>query len=115
MTDDELGEIVDNTDKKYVIGKQEYLLLIKKQKEKPYSTLYITDCESNFWLKKIDQLFFKEIKDELSINSCLKKFSEHFIKGLKSKSKIDVKKLEIQVNIELEIGEGLVMNCNFAL
>jgi hypothetical protein len=39
-----LLDILNNTNKRYIIGKQEYLLLLKKQKDKDYCTLYITDC-----------------------------------------------------------------------
>ncbi len=62
-------EIIDNTNRKYTMGRNDYLLLIKKQKDKDYCTLYVTDCDTNIWIKKIDQIFFEELKDQMSINT----------------------------------------------
>ena len=35
---------LDNLNKKYINNKQEYILLIKKQKDKDYCTLYVSNC-----------------------------------------------------------------------
>lgn len=72
------------------MGKLDYLLLIKKQKDKDYASLYITDCDSTFWIKKIDKEFFDELKTKMSINTELKVFCDHFIKNLKEKSKLKI-------------------------
>lgn len=66
--------------------------------------MYITDCEENFWLKKIDQNFFKDLKQQLKLNTNLRNFCTHFISGIKFKSKIEVIGEDIKVHIELSIG-----------
>lgn len=104
---------MDNTNKRFVVGRSDLILLIKKQKDKEYCTLYIADCESKFWLKKIDVGFLEELKERMSINTDLLVFSRHFVKNLKEKSKLRVDNGEMVVEIELVIGEGLVMTCSF--
>lgn len=47
---------------------------MKKQKDKEYCTLYITDCESKFWVKKVDRNFLEELKEGMSINTNLSVF-----------------------------------------
>lgn len=54
-SENNLLDILNDSNKRYVIGKHEYLLLLKKQKDKDYCTLYVTDCESKFWIKKVDR------------------------------------------------------------
>jgi len=52
-------DLIDNANKKYAVGRQDFILLIKKQNDKGYCTLYVTDCESKFWIKKIDKVFLE--------------------------------------------------------
>jgi len=42
--DEEFLVVLDNVNRKIISGKQEYLLLIKRQRNKNYLTLYVTDC-----------------------------------------------------------------------
>lgn len=88
INEDELGDIVNNTDRSYLVGKQDYILLLKKQKDKNYSTLYVTDCEANFWIRKVDSEFFEELRASLNVNSDLGTFSRHFITSLGQKSRL---------------------------
>jgi hypothetical protein len=83
-------DLIDSTNRRYLIGKQELLLLIKKQKDKEYCTLYIADCESKFWIKKIDKGFLEDLKEKMSINTDLSVFCMHLVKNLKDKSKLKI-------------------------
>lgn len=49
----------------------------------------------------------------MSINTELIIFCQHFAKNLKEKSKLQVESDNITVEIELTIGEGLLMTCSF--
>jgi hypothetical protein len=54
----ELASIINNTDREYTIGQEKYILLIKEDESKLFSNMYVTDCESNFWLNKMDTTYF---------------------------------------------------------
>lgn len=49
----------------------------------------------------------------MSINTELPVFCNHLVKNLKDKSKLKIQDEVVIVEIELVIGEGLVMNCSF--
>lgn len=61
---------------------------MKRQKDKDYCTLYITDCESKFWIKKIDSDFLQSLKQSMSINTELHLFTKHFANNIKENSKL---------------------------
>lgn len=45
-----LDDILDNSNCMLTHNHRDYLLLIKKQKNKDYCTLFLTDCSDHFWI-----------------------------------------------------------------
>lgn len=84
-------------------------MLIKKQSGKSYSTLYLTDCEDNFWLKKIDLAFVENLKEEMKLKTNTLTFINCLVKSLKNSSQIELIDLNPRIEVKLEIGQGLTM------
>jgi hypothetical protein len=87
--------------------------LIKKQKEKDFCSLYITDCDSRIWIQKLDLAFFASLKEKMSINIEMISFCTHFIKNVKNSSKLKLENNNLEIEMEIVIGDGLEMNCSF--
>jgi hypothetical protein len=79
--DEECLAALDNVNRKILAGKHEYLLLFKRQRNKNYLTLYVTDFDENFWVQKIDRPFLEKLRDGLSINTELLLFCSHLAKS----------------------------------
>lgn len=45
-----LDDILDNSNCILNHNNRDYLVLIKKQKNKDYCTLFLTDCSDHFWI-----------------------------------------------------------------
>lgn len=107
--------MVNNVNRRFLLGRQEYLLLVKKQKDKDYCTLYLTDCESKFWIKKIDRSFLEALRVSLSIDNGLKVFSQHFANHLKENSRLIIEDDSAKLFVDMRIGGGLLMSCDFTV
>lgn len=45
-----LDSILNNANCTLSYNNRDYIVLIKKQRNKNYCTLYLTDCSDNFWI-----------------------------------------------------------------
>ncbi len=68
--EDAILDIIDNLTRHYLTENGEhYYLLMKKQKDKKYATLYITDHYNQFWIKQVTEEYLLEVRNSLNLAS----------------------------------------------
>lgn len=67
--EDILQNILDNTNCSITHNGRDYLVLIKKQKNKDYCTLFLTDCSDKFWIEKMDIEYCEQLKEEMNVKT----------------------------------------------
>lgn len=50
--------VLDGINRIITLNKYDYLLLMKRAKDKPYFTLYVTDSLDDYWIEKFDMEYF---------------------------------------------------------
>ena len=60
-------------------------MLIKKQKDRKYLTLYLSDCGKSFWIEKIDVAYCYKLKTQLDVTGNFDIFLNILAQGLKAK------------------------------
>jgi hypothetical protein len=111
ITPKELANLIKNRDKKYELAGKDYILITKEEANNR-CVLYVSDCEEAIWTKIIDLTFFSNLKKELHLASPLKIFAEHYANSLQTSSSLEKVRTHLKIHIELQIGEGLIMNCD---
>ncbi|CAM5999494.1 unnamed protein product [Sphagnum balticum] len=52
-------------------NKYEYVLLMKRIKDKPYFTLYVTDSLEDFWIERYDTEYFDKTAQAMNLQGSL--------------------------------------------
>lgn len=58
-TNDSLSAL-DGVNRLLALNKYDYVLLMKRIKDKPYFTLYVTDSLDDFWIERYDVEYFQK-------------------------------------------------------
>lgn len=88
---DALLKVINNVTRHYQLPPNDYILLIKRQPQKDYCTLFLTNCQSNFWFKKVNRPLLTQLRDTLRINSELPAFTRHLVTGLEQHSTVTIR------------------------
>lgn len=83
-----LETILNNANCLLTYNNREYIVLIKKQKNKDYCTLFLTDCSDHFWIEKLDITYCEKLKAEMNVKTRTEAFAKHIVEAFSNQPKL---------------------------
>jgi hypothetical protein len=106
---------LDGVNRVMTLNKYDYIMLMKRSKDKPYFTLYVTDSLDDFWVERYDMDYFEKTAEAMNLQGNFETLLKYIADALKNSSELQLRNGQMQVNLTIKIGDSVNIGHVFTL
>ena len=104
---------LDGVNRIISFNKYDYVLLMKRIKDKPYFTLYVTDSLEDYWIERYDIEYFEKTALVMNLQGSLDTLLKYIAEALKNSSSLKLKDGSMSVELTIKIGDSVNITHTF--
>lgn len=103
-------EELDGLNRIYTVSKYDYIMLMKRVRDKPYFTLYITDALDNYWIERYELEYFEKTAEKMNMQGDLKTLVKYISEALRRDSVLTFREEMPEITLKIKIGDAVNIN-----